>query len=682
MQFVNPYFLFAVIAAAIPIVIHLFNFRRFRVVYFSNVALLQHIQQDTKKTSQLKHLLVLLSRILAILSMVFAFAQPFIPADDSKKIMKGTQSAVSIYIDNSFSMDANAEESTLLHLAKVKAREIVDAYRPGDQFQLLTNDFHGKHQVFLSKEEFLDEIESVVSSPVVRSVSEVVKRQKDLLATSNSKDKALYLISDMQKNMMDLKQIEEDSLVSIFLIPLERVALTNLTVDSVWMDNPVIMLNTPAAVHVRIRNNSEKEFDNVPVKLYINNQQKATTPMSVQPGDQEEFTMQFTVQKAGVQLCYIEIEDYPVLFDNKLFFSFNVHSSIPVLEIYSSAPNKYIHNLFEGDSIVTLTSVPISTISMNQIDANNVILFSDIKRMSAGLAQELAKKTIEGKTLIIAPSSDPIDLSLVDFYKQFGVMWNINADTVNTQVDRIDDVHPLYRNVFTKKSKKIHFPAVYMHYPVKANSGNTSVLMQVQNNDPILLVTQVGMGAVYTFSTPLQPEFSELVEHSLFIPTTYQMVLQSMHQAALYSTIGVDQTLSFNHQAYAGDNALRMELTGSDFNFVPAIHKENETNRIFVADQLKMAGNYKLLNEGADIGAFSFNYDRRESKAELISSEELGGLVNEAGRSDIKLVESDNKDLKIYLQELNQGLQLWKYFVILALFFLFIEILLLRFLKI
>jgi hypothetical protein len=66
MQFVYPAFLFALLAVAIPVIIHLFHFRRFRKVYFSDVSFLRQLSDESKKQSRLKHWLVLAARMLAV----------------------------------------------------------------------------------------------------------------------------------------------------------------------------------------------------------------------------------------------------------------------------------------------------------------------------------------------------------------------------------------------------------------------------------------------------------------------------------------------------------------------------------------------------------------------------------------------------------------------------------------
>ena len=141
MQFLFPGFLAALGFLAVPIIVHLFNFVRYKKIYFSNVRFLKEVKEETQSRSRLKHLLILAARLLAIFFLVFAFAQPFIPAKNA--IVKEGTKAVSIYIDNSFSMAALGKNGTLLDEAKKDALDILKAFGPTDKFQLLTNDFLG-----------------------------------------------------------------------------------------------------------------------------------------------------------------------------------------------------------------------------------------------------------------------------------------------------------------------------------------------------------------------------------------------------------------------------------------------------------------------------------------------------------------------------------------------------------
>ena len=150
MSFLFPAFLAALAAIAIPIIIHLFYFRRFKRVYFTNVKFLKELKEERSSRNKLKHLLVLASRVAAIALLVLAFAQPYIPQSQSKTV-QGPK-AVSIYLDNSFSMNALSNDVSLFEKARAKATEIVDAYTTEDRFQVLTNDFEGRQQRLITKD--------------------------------------------------------------------------------------------------------------------------------------------------------------------------------------------------------------------------------------------------------------------------------------------------------------------------------------------------------------------------------------------------------------------------------------------------------------------------------------------------------------------------------------------------
>ena len=234
MQFLFPGFLLALGFLAIPVIIHLFNFRRYKTVYFSNVKFLREVKEETASRSKLKHLIVLASRLLALSFLVFAFAQPYLP--NKKNQVSAGKKFVSIYVDNSFSMNAISGGRSLLDKAKLAAKEIAAGYSADDQFQLLSNDFQGKQQRLVGKEEFKNLVDEVEISPAVRTFAEIGKRQKDALSRGNNKNQLAYLLSDFQKNMGELAL---DSLVTYNLIPLAADAQSNIYIDSCWFNEPV-----------------------------------------------------------------------------------------------------------------------------------------------------------------------------------------------------------------------------------------------------------------------------------------------------------------------------------------------------------------------------------------------------------------------------------------------------------
>lgn len=173
----QPLFLIGLVAVGIPIAIHLLQLRRYKKVYFSNVEMLEALQEEDRRQRNLRQWLILLARVLAIVFLVLAFCRPVIKNPASQLKAGGT--AVSVYLDNSYSMECGGLDGSLMESARQKAREIAAAYRPGDQFQLLTNDLAGDQFHWLSREEFLQAVDAVQTSAVSQQLSSVARRQAD-----------------------------------------------------------------------------------------------------------------------------------------------------------------------------------------------------------------------------------------------------------------------------------------------------------------------------------------------------------------------------------------------------------------------------------------------------------------------------------------------------------------------
>ncbi|HEX3384484.1 MAG TPA: BatA domain-containing protein, partial [Mucilaginibacter sp.] len=226
MHFLYPAFLFALAALAIPVIIHLFNFRKYQKVYFSNVQFLREVQEQQASRRNLKERLILAARLFAVLFLVMAFARPFIPGRNA--VNSGKQQAVSIFVDNSYSMQTLNKEGSLLDEAKRRAKEIASAYSINDRFQLLTQDFEGKHQRLLSRDEFNDATDAVKISPQSRTLQQIVDRQQGLLDEQLGVAKSAYIISDFQKNMADATAVKTDNDIRYNLIQLKASELPNV----------------------------------------------------------------------------------------------------------------------------------------------------------------------------------------------------------------------------------------------------------------------------------------------------------------------------------------------------------------------------------------------------------------------------------------------------------------------
>ncbi|MGZ4034360.1 MAG: BatA domain-containing protein, partial [Bacteroidia bacterium] len=598
MNFTYPAFLFALSAIAIPIIIHLFNFRKFKTVYFSNIRFLKEVKQETQAKSKLKHLLVLAARILAITFLVFAFAQPFIPVEN-KKVVVGDK-AVSIFIDNSFSMDAINKNGTLLDEAKKRALEIVSAYKPTDHFQLLTNDFEGKHQRLVNKEEFVELLDEVKISPATRNISEIASRQMDVLQQSENKSKTAFIISDFQKSVVNINQIKNDTSITFDFVPLLAAEKSNVYIDTCWFETPVRQYNQVEKLHVRIKNVSEKVLENNSIKLFINGVQKTPASFNVDKDAETEVILSFASKESGIQHCRIELNDYPVTFDDKFYFSFEVAKNIPVLCINGSEANaesEYLNKLFGADSLFILRNAVENKLDYSTLSNSKLIILNELKNISSGLSQELKRFMDNGGSVLVFPNSQSDLNSYKDFFVASGANYYEKLDTVNTKVDKINLDHPIYKDVFEQKTfsaTNLDLPKVSSHYVLsKTTRSNEEYLLKLQNGDIFLSKYGVDKGKLYISAVSLSGDFSNFPKHAIFVPTLYKIGMFSQTTRPLFYTIGNDETIESN-TVLTGENVFHIKNSTNKFDIVPEHKVIDGTTFISVHNQITEADNYNI----------------------------------------------------------------------------------------
>lgn len=681
MEFVNPTFLYGLFAIAIPVIIHLFNFRRFKKVYFSNLNFIRDLKQQTQKQSRLKHLLILLMRMLAIAALVLAFAQPFIPRSDNI-ITPDKQNAISIYIDNSFSMQAESEEGRLIDLARQKATEVVSVYKSSDVFQILTNDFEGKHQHFMSKEEFLNIIDEIVVSPVVKDLDEVVNHQVEFLLEQESEVKSVFVISDFQKSILPKDMNVSDSSVNIYFIPLKAMNADNLSIDSCWFFSPVQQMGQQAELIVRVRNHSDQYFEKIPLKLTINGKQKAISSFDIAQRTYEDISLIYTNYEAGDQLGEIEIDDYPISFDDKFYFSYEVSAINKILSINGNESNPYLNSLFKNDSAFIFNNVKAKNIDYAAIADNGLIVLNELDDIPSGLMEQLSIFIENGGSLAVLPSNQIDFNNYRTFLSTFGQSYFLSKDTTGTDISYLNLEHPIYQDVFDEIPDNIDLPHVFKSYIVnRPTKASQEVILEMQNGNTFLSVMEYGNGQIFLFAAPIDEDFSSFPRHAIFVPTLYKIAASGILTNQLYYTIGDDKPARINNIDIGNDVVFTIRSLDSDFEFIPEHRSVNSHIDIFSHGQILVAGNYHLFNDQKLIKGLSFNYNSVESEMNFFTTSELIEFLSDSGNSEVMVIEDSGKPFVQTLKEISQGIHFWKWLIILVLVFLGIEVLLLRFWK-
>jgi Aerotolerance regulator N-terminal len=693
-SFVYPFFLFALAALAVPIIIHLFHFRRFKTVYFTNVKFLQELKEENSSRSRLRNLLVLLMRCLATAFIVFAFAQPFIPFN-SEQTHEGRQ-AVSVFVDNSYSMAANEADVPLVEKAKQRAREIVAAYNSDDEFQVLTADFEGRHQRLVSKDDALRMIDEIKISPASQDVPKVIARQRQTLRNSTAPNKMAFVISDFQaNNTVASAKNATDSLVAVTLVPLQAVQKKNVAIDSCWLETPVPMLNQTNNMVVKVRNYGVNDESNIRLTLTQNGQVKPVGNMSIKAQSTAYDTIPLTIMQTGWQRCEVSITDYPIEFDDHYFLSFKVAQDLKVLSIdENNSSNAYLDAVFRGAPMFKVTHQSSGGVNYSQLKEYNLIILNGLRNISSGLSSELAAYCKNGGNALVFPSANADANSYNTAFAMFG---GGSLQTFSTTKRSVADINT---NEFVFKDVYLNTNANNLKLPETAGSfslghgSREEILLRYRDGGIFVAKYKSDNGNLYVCAAPLDAQYNSLVKNAeIFVPMVYKMGLSRGSSGRLAYTIGKDNTIEIeNKSANIDKNTYKIKqlAVGSQqpnaakspplgdlgSEVIPEQRILGSRAVLTLGTNIRTAGFYDLyLKKDSVQNIFAFNYNRNESNLNYMDEKAM--LLLGAKTDNILKANAATNFVEL-VGERSRGIVLWKWCIVFALLFLLVETLLIR----
>ena len=671
MNFIAPEFLYALGFLAIPILIHLFNFRRYKTVQFSQVRFLKSIKKQTQSTSRLKHLIVLLCRCLALTAMVFAFAQPFF-ADERQNEAIGKKGVV-VFLDNSFSMQASAEVGSLLDEAKNKAITIAKAYKEADKFQLHTNQFDVSEQRWLTKEAFINRLQEVDFSATFRNFNAITNRMK---AAENDDNFILeyYIIGDLQKTSYQINEIQDSGL--FYLLPVQSQLEQNIWIKDFNAFQPFHLPSMNESFNLKIQQNEGGERDQVNGQLFLNSELKNPFIIEMER-DSAEKEINFNNPETNQVLGKVAIKDYPVIFDDTFYFSYYTNRKIEVYHIFEDIENESISSLFIEDSLIEFKSSTIKRIDYSKLKTANLVVVENSSNLSSGLISELTSFINNGGTALIFPALNMDASSVNSLFNQFGITGYGNALKDTLQVNELNINATLFNNVFEETPKNINYPVSYNSWIILQDQSSLSEqLLAFSNGTSFLKKYEVNGGAIFLCASNLNSNASNFGKHALFVPTIYNMALQSAKVSK--TSYLMDDTKIVLTAIKASESPVKLKK--GNYEWIPKQNWKENSVEIFLRSKIFEPGFYSVIQDGKVIEHLAFNFNRNESDLSQFSAEEFKIQAENKGLK-VEVLNGSAETLTATINALGKAQGLWKYFIILSLIFIVLEISFLRILK-
>lgn len=642
MQFKHPEILYFLFLLIVPILVHLFQFRRFKKEYFTNVRFLKSLTIQTRKSSKLKKWLLLSCRLLLLTFIILAFAQPFFEAKDNKN----SSNEMYIVLDNSFSMQAKGKKGELLKRA---VQELLEATPEDKNFSLLTN----------TESYWNTDIKSVRSTLQNLKYSAIPFELDHVLAKinahpTNSKKDIVIITDGIGIDPKQLKNISKND-VSYFIIP-KSEQKNNVAIDSVFINETT---NDFYDINVNLSRFGD-DVKSISLAIYNKNKLVAKTVSNL---ENQKKTLHFSIPKQEFQ-GYVSISDNSLSYDNTYYFSISKVKKTNIISIGQAAKSQFLQSIYTIDEF-NYSNTELAALNYNNLEKQDGIVLNELDEIPQALQITLKDFVQKGGNLIVIPSAKSSISTLNSFLRNFGNIQFKSYENVEKLVSKINFNHPLFSGVFENKITNFQYPATKASFTI--SSSNPAALFY-DDQSAFLSAMITPVSAVYLFSASINNENSNFQQSPLIVPVFYKMAQFNQNNGVNALTIG-------NSNPFIVDASLSkdgiLEVKNSNENFIPIQQIMNAKVKMTFNDLPLEAGNFEIYNQKQWVENISFNYNRSESNLNPLDNNFLSEFnTADSIESVFHSIQTDRMDN-----------QLWKWFVIFALLFLLCEMAIIKFLK-
>lgn len=682
MTFLNPIFLWASLAVLIPIIVHLFNFRRPKRVAFPDISIVKEVKKSVVKRLRLRQWLLLLARCLAILALVMVFANP-VWKRNPNVVVKGNTS-VAVVLDNSYSMKAGNDKGEYWVQAQSLAREIIEAHARTDEFLVMTSHEPRLHFNFGEQQVAVKELKSLVVRQNTRSLTDLLTNANDIFANASNQNRRLYYISDFQKSTV----LPDSAMISklapglqLNLVPLSTRKLSNAFVADHQIATQIIEPGKQVNLKLTLVNDATDPVKNIGLRVVVGNENRPVTTEDLAPGATAVVDVNLMPKTSGWQAGYIEIDDHPVDYDNKRYFTFYVPFREKML-VVEGAPAPHLRLMFGGE---ILNQFEVKFVSARDVAAENLdqyksIVLVGVGEIPTGMQEKLNNHLKQGRSVLLFPGEKLVLNSVNPFLQNLGV--GSFSDYVETEVglpaSGVDLDHPVFEGVFQKDSQKRKFdaPSIYKYYRFRPAQGTEqNVILATESKEPVLVETKLGSGLFYTFNFFPGASWTDFTLKSSGLALMVQLarVMNQTQQVQASMDLGAGGT-------YRVKTATRdvIRMTGAGQEITPEQFVQSGYVVLRFDRQNFPEGNYTLSQGTQVLEQIAFNVPDVESRLAAHSEQELRDFFEDRGVEGVEITPGIRGAIADTIQMQNEGLPLWKYFLAAAALFLLLEFLILR----
>jgi hypothetical protein len=547
LTFLNPAFLWGGLAASIPVIIHLINRRRARVVQFPTIKFVLRSERRVARKYRVKQWLLLALRTLILFLLTTALAEPVLQPNVGDLAEINQARAVVLILDNSMSMAYQSAGTTSWALAREVSELVLQELRPQDQAVVLPLIVRGEPPQALSGDRggLMQQVGEIALTYQPAGFVLPFQRAYILLKTSDAAKKEIVLVTDHTRTPWvgfepaTLKAIDPQVRVTVIAVG-PAGPVSNTAVHGVRVDQQAIIAGVRSKLMASIINFGTEDRQQVSVGLWVDGKTLDQRLLDLPKESRTDVAFDMTFDQPGYRQGSVKLagDDLPV--DDLFYFSIPVKKALRVL-------------LIDGDPRTTLTAsetfylmhalnperayqpgpiqprvVPLDEAERLRLEEFDVIVLANVRHLSADLRTRLTEFTTQGGGIwwFLGHQVDPavynrnlFDTSARLLPARLGPALD-RTDAHAAVLQSPDASHPIVKPLVERGQEALAGVRVRRLFSTEMASfpPTTRVLLALPDGRPLVLEGMAGQGRVLLYTSTADVDWNELAVTTSYLP--------------------------------------------------------------------------------------------------------------------------------------------------------------------
>ena len=699
MTFLNPLLLLGLAAAAIPLIIHLFNFRRPRRVDFSSLVFLHELKKSTMQRVRIKQWLLLALRTLAIASVALAFARPTMTGPVAGTLGGSGRTTMALVVDRSASMTLRDGGGAYFDQVQTLAQALLQEAGSGDEFLLVPVPADGQSPTFhQNTASVIEALESLETGAGHETIAGALRRTAAYLTDRPTINRDVFVLSDFQESTLsDSLAAELPEGTRLLLMPVGTDGRANVAVSDVRVVSQIVTEDQPVRFEAVITNHGAEDLQGLVVSLVLEGKRVAQATLDVAADVQASTLLTASPRGSGWLSGRIELEENAYLFDNARAFALNIPEQRNVLLVEGvGADTRYLQialssDLSERSGRFVTERIEENALASTTLGAFDAVILAGVQTLSTG-EQAAIEQYLQGGGGVLFFAGD--DVQWDEYNALLGRLGGGRIEGISEArpdsdpsrdlsvgvFDRVDTDHPLFEGMFESmpggERPTLEQPMLLRSIDYVAGSGNEQSIIALSGGRPFLSEIRVGQGSLLLYAVEAGVSWSDFPVRGLFLPM--------LHRSLVYLSAGG----SVVGEAMEAGASLQLLLQGIDPGV--EIRVRNRDGEVFIPEQREVFGGVVTTLGGAfflpgsyDVMAGSEMVRRvlvhppaLESDLALADPEVAADHLSDLTAAQVDIVKvgvASGAPLDEQLRAARTGVELWNVFLALALVFLLAE---------